>query len=166
MAAQPGTIQFHDDQETLRFQIEGWATMNQSLAFRRFVEQRLADRTRRVWVDLDKCTYIDSTFLGTLLFIQRAIRRLGCGELRLLAPSTQCATLLRQMGVLDVFHVASAAETAPPSWTLLTREQEDKQCFQRNVIQAHEELAALPGAAGEPFRAVVRCLAKDAESQK
>jgi hypothetical protein len=47
----------------------------------------------------------------------------------------------------------------------LTKEPEDKQRLQRNVnvIEVHEELAALPGAAGEPFRAVVRCLAKDVD---
>ena len=69
------------------------------------------------------------------------------------------------MGVEEVFHIMNAAESTTAGWTVLTRESEDVQGFQRNVIQAHEELASLPGAAGEPFKAVVRCLAKDVEKK-
>jgi anti-sigma B factor antagonist len=165
MAAPQGTIRFHEDEQALHFQIEGWATMNQSLPVRRFVEQNLAGQAKKVWVDLRRCTYIDSTFLGTLLFLQRAVVRQCGGEFGLVSPSPQCACLLQQMGVMDVFHVLTMEESAPPAWTILTREPEDKKCLERNVIQAHEELASLPGAAGEPFRAVVRCLAKDAEKK-
>jgi anti-sigma B factor antagonist len=174
------TIRFHQDGPTLLFQIEGCATMSQSLPLRRFVEQSLAltsaalsagERGRgegagpikKVWVDLRHCTYIDSTFLGTLLFLHRAALRQSGREFRLISPSSQCTCLLQQMGVMGVFPILTMEEGVPPSWTILTKEPEDKQRFQRNVLEAHEELAKLPGAAGEPFRAVVRCLAKDLE---
>jgi anti-anti-sigma factor len=163
MAKAQGTVRYQQDEQTILFQVEGQATMNQSLPFRRFVEQSLAAGKRNVWVDLRHCTYIDSTFLGTFLFLQRAVDRRGFGEFRLVSPSAQCAALFRQMGVHEVFHTLNVDESPNPSWTLLTKEPDDPKCFQRNVIQAHEELATLPGAAGEPFRAVVRCLAKDAE---
>jgi hypothetical protein len=35
---------------------------------------------------------------------------------------------------------------------------ESPECFKPKVIEAHEELARLPGKAGEPFREVVRGL--------
>src|SRR3954451_16126973 len=105
MAKEQGTIRFCQTESTILFDIEGWATMTQSLAFRRFVEQCLAGGTRQVWVDLRHCTYIDSTFLGTFLFLQRAIDRSGVGEFRLVSPSPECLKLLQQMGVADVFHI-------------------------------------------------------------
>jgi anti-sigma B factor antagonist len=166
MAKAQGTVRYHKEAQTIYIQVEGQATMCQSLPLRRFVEQSLAEQAKNVWVDLRYCTYIDSTFLGTFLFLQRAVARRGCGEFRLISPSPQCAELFRQMGVEDVFHIQTMEEAAVPFWTVLTREPEDKQCFQRNVIDAHEELAKLPGAAGEPFRAVVRCLAKDVEKNR
>jgi anti-sigma B factor antagonist len=161
MAAQQGTIRFFQDERTILLRIEGWATMSQSLPLRRFVEQNLSGRTEKVWVDVRHCTYIDSTFLGTLLYLHRVALRAGGREFRLISPSPACTNLLAQMGVLEVFVVLDMEEAAPSSWTNLSREVEDKKCFQRNVIEAHEELASLPGAAGEPFRAVVRCLTKD-----
>jgi anti-sigma B factor antagonist len=163
MAAPQGTIRFHQDDQMLLFQVDGWATMSQSLSLRRFAEHALAEGARRVWVDLRRCTYLDSTFLGTLLFLHRAALRLGGREFRLISPSCECAKLLQQMGVTEVFPVFDMEEAAPSSWTVLTKGSDDKQHLQRNVLEAHEELACLPGAAAERFRAVVRCLAKDME---
>jgi anti-sigma B factor antagonist len=163
MGKAQGTVRYHQDAHTLIFQVEGQGTMNQSLPLRRFVEQSLAEQAKNVWVDLRHCTYIDSTFLGTFLFLQRAVARRGCGEFRLISPSPQCTELFRQMGVVEVFNVLTLEETSAPFWTVLSREPDDTQGFQRNVIDAHEELANLPGAAGEPFKAVARCLAKEAE---
>ncbi len=65
------------------------------------------------------------------------------------------------MGVSDIFQIQMREEPAVPSWTSLTKETEDRPGLERNVLQAHEELANLPGKAGAPFRAVVRCLAHD-----
>jgi anti-sigma B factor antagonist len=166
MAAQQGTVRFCDAEQTLLLQIEGWGTMKQSLPLRRFVEEHLAGPTTRVAVDLRGCTYIDSTFLGTLLYLHRAVARRQGGDFRLISPSPECTRLLQQMGVTDVFHVSPGDEAAPPAWKPLLEDPRDKQCFQRNVIEAHEQLASLPGAAGEPFRAVVRCLAKDAKREE
>ena len=166
MAAQQGTVRFHHEGPTLLLQVEGWATMKQSLPLRRFMDQNLSGQTKTVWVDLSQCTYLDSTFLGTLLFVQRTCTRLGDREFSLLSPSVPCLSLLQQMGVIDVFQIRAMEASAPPCWTELTKETEDKPGLQRTVIQAHEELARLPGAAGEPFRAVVRCLEKEMEKRQ
>ncbi len=165
MAAQQGTILYREDEENVHFHVAGWGTMNMSLPLRRFVEQLLSTRPRNVWIDLRRCTYVDSTFLGTFLFLQRAVARHGCGLFRLVSPSPECTCLFQQMGVEEVFNIVVTEEPATAGWTPLTKEPADQNCFQRNVLQAHEELAALPGSAGEPFRAVVRCLAKDMENK-
>ena len=161
MAAPQGTICFHQCGDALFFQIEGWATIGQSLPFRRFVERSLKGITRKLWVDLRQCTYLDSTFLGTLLFIQRASSRLAGCEFRLLSPSPECACLFRQMGVAEVFQILLRDEPAVPAWTPLCKDADDQPGLQHTVLQAHEELAKLPGPAGASFQAVVRCLNKD-----
>jgi anti-sigma B factor antagonist len=163
MAQAQGVIRFCQEGPTMHFKVEGQATMHQSLPFRRFVQQCLEAQAGNVAVDLRGCTYVDSTFLGTLLFCQRSMSRSGAGEFRLISPSPQCAELFRQMGVAQVFSIQAREEAAGPEWTVLTKEPEDARTLQRNVYQAHEELASLPGSAGEAFRAVVRCMAKDLE---
>jgi len=153
-----GAIRFHQQDQTVTFRVEGRGTMNNSLPLRRCAEHFLAGGANQVRVDLRDCTYMDSTFLGTVLTIKKSLDRSG-GLLVLIAPSTACCRILQQMGLSDV--LPAQADPLPPeaTWNDVGSETADPQSFKRNVTQAHEELARLPGQAGEQFKAVTRCLA-------
>jgi hypothetical protein len=116
-------------------------------------------------VDLRQCTFMDSTFVGTLLFLKRAVHARRCGEFSLIAPSPECRQLFKKMGLEGAFPLIDD-HPDDQGWTELTREGEDAAAFKCNVVQAHQELARLEGAAGEPFRAVMRCLERDLEAEK
>src|SRR4051794_12764395 len=117
MAAPQGKVRERRDDRTLTFQVEGWGTMPHSLPPRRLAEQRLAGGVTAIRVDLRHCTYMDSTFMGTLLFLKRAVDRRGQGEFALLSPSPECGKLFRQMGLDAVYPVVTAEEPAPDTWT-------------------------------------------------
>jgi anti-anti-sigma regulatory factor len=165
MATPQGIVRVHWQEQTVTFQVEGRATMVQSQPLRRVAEQSLAEGGRVFHVDLRACTHMDSTFLGTLLFLKRNVDRRSEGELTLVSPSVVCCRILDQMGLVGVFAVTTAAPP-PPGGTELPGDLQDACAFKRNVLQAHQELASLPGPAGEPFRAVVRCLAEDPEARR
>jgi anti-anti-sigma factor len=163
MVTPQGLVRVHWQEQTVTFQVEGRATMVQSQPLRRFAEQCLADGARCFRIDLRHCSHMDSTFLGTLLCLKRSIDGRGRGELTLVSPSELCRRILEQMGLDGVFPTATAEEPAAEG-AELPSDLQDACGFKRNVLQAHQELASLPGPAGEPFRAVVRCLAQDAEA--
>lgn len=165
MVTPQGVVRVHWQEQTVTFQVEGRATMVQSQPLRRFAEHALADGARAFRVDLRHCCHMDSTFVGTLLFLKRSIDRQDRGELALVSPSPLCHRLLGQMGLDGVFAVTAAEEPAAAG-TELPGDLLDPCAFKRNVLQAHQELANLPGPAGEPFRAVVRCLADDPEARR
>ena len=156
MAKAQGTVRFHQRDQTVTFRVEGRGTMTWSLPLRRTAERLLDAGAKRVRIDLRDCTYMDSTFLGTLLTLKKAVDRAG-GRLTLLMPSPACVRILHQMGLTDVLPVQVEGADPHASWTELACETNDP-AFRRNVVQAHEELAALPGPAGEQFKAVVRCM--------
>jgi len=106
---------------------------------------------------------MDSTFLGTLLFLRRAVERHGPGDFVLVCPSPQCCQILAHMGLANLFPVRQAVDQGPGDWVEVTGDLQDISAFKRNIIQAHRELAALPGPAGEAFRDVVRSLAQEPE---
>jgi hypothetical protein len=108
---------------------------------------------------------MDSTFIGTLLHLQRAVRRCCQGEFVLVSPSPQCCRLMEQMGLEDVFSTL-LAEVPEAAWEEIGCELGAPDDFKCKVIQAHQELANLPGKAGEPFRQVVAGLMKDMEAKK
>jgi hypothetical protein len=140
--------------------------MEQGLAIRRFADQNLGRGTVHLHVDLRHCIYADSTFLGTLLYLKRTVDRGGQGRFALICPSPQCCQSMRQMG-LDVL-LPTLMEDEPPAsaWTELACGTEDVPAFRNNVVQAHQELAGLPGPMGEVFRKVTRQLEQEIDANQ
>jgi len=166
MAAPQGTVRAREHDKTITFQVMGRATMTHSLPLRRYAEQGLAGGATALRVELRYCVYMDSTFLGTLLNLKRARGREGPVDFALVCPSPECCRLLHQTGVDDVFPVVTAEGLSATAWTELPCALEDVNACKRNVVQAHQELAGVPGPAAEPFRAVARCLAEAEERER
>jgi anti-anti-sigma factor len=152
---------------TILFQVEGQVTMRHALPLRRCAERALADGMARLLVDLQGCTYMDSTFLGTLLFLLRASAQRGQGAFALVSPSPQCRRLLQGIGMEDVFPIATTEEPDADAGIKLNAELPSCTVeFKDTVVQAHRELAALPGPAGETFRTVAGSLTKNLEAEQ
>jgi anti-anti-sigma regulatory factor len=166
MDAPQGIFRVSRLDQAILFQVEGRATMSQSLAFRKCAEHYLCGETTALRIDLRRCVHMDSTFLGTLLHIRRAMACRGHGELTLVSPSPPCCRILAQMALADLFVVVEEEEPLAAVWTEITGDLQDVGAFKRNIVQAHRELAKLPGPAGEPFRAVVRALAQEPEGRQ
>jgi anti-anti-sigma factor len=160
MAESQGSLRVHRHEQSIIFQVEGRAEMGQGLALRRFAEQALAEGVASLRVDLRSCAHMDSTFIGTLLLLQHALTRRKQGQVVLVAPSPACGRLLEQMGLCDAFPVLTPEDPGDAAWTVLPTDPPSFDVFQRGVIQAHQELACLPGPVGERFRKVVRCVAE------
>ena len=165
MAAAQGTVRVHVYDQAVTFRVEECGTMNHSLPLRRLAEQGLASGMTAVRIDLRHCTYMDSTFIGTLLCLQRACQCRGQSTLSLVSPSPECCQLLKQMGIEQVFRIELAEELSGITWMELTAAA-DVTSFKHNVVQAHQELANLPGPAGEPFRWRGRRLTEELEAEK
>lgn len=166
MAIQQGTLSTFQQNEKVIFRADGCARMAQGLALRRCGEQALSSGVTTLWVDLRHCEHMDSTFLGTLLYLKRAVHQRCRGEFALVSPSPQCCQLLAQMSMDGVFPTMTAEEADALPWIQVSCEMERGDGFKNKVVQAHQELADLPGKAGEPFRQVVHSLKQDMEAYK
>ncbi len=164
MAIPQGTVRYHQQGLTVTFRVEGRATMANSVPLRRCAERLLGEGSNQVRVDLRDCNYMDSTFLGTLLTINKALEKTQ-GHLTLIAPSLACSRILDQMGLTDILPAQADPLDPQAGWTDVG-DAADPGALKRNVVQAHEELASLPGPAGEQFKAVVRCLAEASKVEK
>jgi anti-anti-sigma regulatory factor len=164
MPTPQGCVRVNQTGQAITFQVLGWGTMKQSLPVRHFGEQGLSSGVNTLRVDLRHCTYLDSTFLGTLLWLQRAARRRGAAELVLISPSANCCRLFQQLGVDTAFCTCAEDEADPGCWTELTSDCEDARAFNCNVVEAHQELADLGGKAGATFGDVARRLRKEWET--
>lgn len=157
MTAPATVVRFHQEGQTATFKVDGRATMHQSTPLRRQAETSLAAGVLRINVDLRDCPYMDSTFLGTLLFLHKQLGERQ-GRFSLIAPSTACAKLLRQMGLDDYLREHDDAVSPTGGWSELPPGGTDGPSMRRTVEEAHRELAGLPGEAGAQFEEVMRCL--------
>src|SRR5262245_54039651 len=139
MATTRGLVRASRNGQAVHFQVHGCGRMTESLPFRRFAEHCLQDGASCLRVDLRHCNYLDRTFLGTLLQLQRATRK-HTAEFILVSPSVECSKLLHQIGVQDIFAVKNEEELACSEWLELTENRCDVTDFNENVLQAHEEL--------------------------
>lgn len=146
-------IRAHDGSHVLTLDVEGPATMTESPAVNEVAVERLSRGVRALRIDLRDCTTMDSTFSGTLLALERRLANVG-GTLTLVSPSDRVVELLNQMGLEDFYAIDRSNRDDGP-WTTLPTPCARRQTLQQLVLDAHDELARLPGTAGRTFRAVV-----------
>lgn len=164
MATTHDVLAKHSDPPRVLYRIEGQGKMRQGLVLRRDAEQALAEGATSVHVDLRDCSYMDSTFMGTLLYLFRAIRKEKDGDFSLVCPSDPCRRLLEELGI-DTFCPILDESCPEAGWEEISRDPTDDSGLIRKVLQAHETLAELPGPAGEKFRRVVGCLRQEEGSE-
>ena len=79
--------------------VVGRGSFQNSGCLKAFYQQLLKEGVRRFVVDLDACTYLDSTFLGILLGLGLKLKDIGAGLLHILNASPRNLELLRNLGL-------------------------------------------------------------------
>ncbi len=155
-------IRSHDEPVVLTLVVEGPATMVESPAVSEATTERLRRGVRALRLDLRDCTALDSTFSGTLLSLKRQLEDVG-GTLTLVSPSAKVIDLLRQMDLEDFYTIEIADRIGGLLTDVPTTRPNDER-LSRLIVDAHEQLSRVPGAAGAAFRTVVEEMRRDETS--
>jgi anti-sigma B factor antagonist len=79
--------------------VVGRGSFQNSGCLKAFYQQLLKEGVGRFVVDLDACTYLDSTFLGILLGLGLKLREAGNGLLHILNANPRNLELLKNLGL-------------------------------------------------------------------
>jgi anti-anti-sigma regulatory factor len=79
--------------------VVGRGSFQNSGCLKTFYLQLLKDHVDKFVIDLDACTYLDSTFLGILLGLGLKLRSAGNGLLHILNASPRNVELLKNLGL-------------------------------------------------------------------
>ena len=79
--------------------VVGRGSFQNSGCLKAFYQQLLKEKVDRFVIDLDACTYLDSTFLGILLGLGLKLRAAGNGLLHILNASPRNIELLKNLGL-------------------------------------------------------------------
>ncbi len=145
--------------------ITGRANVGCSVAFRRVLEHLRKTPVKRVFVFLQECLLMDSTFLGVLA--KQGVDWFGKrgghgGKIVLVAPSERVLDWIENLGVLGEFEVVSSE---PGIQFVFRGVSPDANCdlyeLTKTSLEAHETLIELHGENRDRFGGVTHLLAKD-----
>lgn len=134
----------------------------------------IASGGRLIVMDLETCSGIDSTFMGTLAGLARRLMPIG-GAVQIASPSERCLCALESLGLDALLSIepptapwrgnvdrirASLGTDPAPTISLDTKDQT------LHVLNCHLTLSELSEENEEKFRNVTDCLKEELKRQK
>jgi anti-anti-sigma factor len=157
-----GVVLVGETNETMFFCLEGSLNWMQANAFHERCLREL-DNGRDVVLDLSVCTYMDSTFLGTIQEAAEYADR-ATGSLHIQGLLPEIRALLEELGLASVLaHADAAMHVLPADLTPVTAEPAGPD-DQVRVLRAHEVLASLNESNRKQFGRLVEHLRKELET--
>ncbi len=92
------------------------ATRKEAAELKRIIDEDILLKYRRIVVDISKCEFMDTTFLGVLVVSQKKIKQLG-GEIKLVEPFNTMQEMLELTGTLKLFDSHSTQREAIDSFS-------------------------------------------------
>ena len=89
------------------------ATSEEAEEFKIILLRHIKDGNNKLLIDLQRCIFIDSTFLSALIIAQKVAMEDG-GKLNLLSPQNEVAEVLEATGMTKIFEIYSSVEEALP----------------------------------------------------
>jgi anti-anti-sigma regulatory factor len=116
-----------------------------------------------VFVDLSRCAYMDSTFIGLLVAIDRKLQRGSGGRLHVIDPSPDCLELFRQLGLQDLLLLEYGGVRPPEMKSLDAPSGRPGAEF---VLRAHEALMETSEEARRKFSVLRDVLERKLRGEK
>lgn len=144
----------------LDLEVLGRGTLDQCPAVREWVETQWRQAVKPLRVHLDRATHLDSTFIGTLLLLNRQLQAKAGLSVTIASLSAEGRRALEQMHVLNQLTIEQAESQPWQELQVKSNVRSSRGC-QQTVVEAHQELAQVGGAAQAQFGALAAQLADE-----
>ncbi len=96
----------HETDNAVILDLQGDITFGDgNLTLRRAIRRRIGEGKNKIWLNLEKVFYIDSSGIGELISGLTSVRREDGGELKLIDPPERIQTLLEIAHLTKVFDI-------------------------------------------------------------
>ena len=135
-------IFFKDSENTLFIRAQGHVTaaLCPELKAKAFSRLDAAPPIRAVYIDLATCEYMDSTFLGLIVGINKRYKARNGSAVVLLHVNQTCLSLLKTIGVLRLVEISDEDRPFPKLMEVISLGPRATAEF---ILDAHEELSDL-----------------------
>lgn len=137
-----------------------------SLALDAYLQRLLRQRDLKGFVvDLTEARSIDSTHLGILARLARAMQRLGLPKVTLISSRPAINEVLEGVGFDRVFRILPHRWTPPDSMQEIPRIAVDTRSMRDLLLASHRELMAMSRDNHNQFKDVVKAFEEEAGKQ-
>lgn len=112
-----------------------------------------------VYIDLSQCDYMDSTFMGLLLILQKILKERSGRKLTILDPSEESLHLLDTLGISKVTEIRRNAPVEFPSE--MRAAQREAAPSAEFLLRAHQNLMELSDENRNKFAAAEKLLQEE-----
>lgn len=157
------------DEKGVYTDIKGEATVKQSNALKQFlfdvIEKFHGIKNLKFYMNLEDCLYIDSTFIGLLLILDKKIKESIQTSLIILKPSGYVLEVIHQMGLENILDLQDDGPFFPRNMEELQIENINKLELAMMMYLAHSELAGVNEDNKAKFDAAIHMLKKEIENE-
>ncbi len=156
------------DAKGVYIKVNGEGTVRQSNALKQFmfdiIEKFHGIKEVNFYMDLENCQYVDSTFIGLLLILDKKIRESIKKKLILIQPSGYVLEVIKQMGLEGILHLDLESYDFPANMKGLEVENINKIELALIMYMSHSQLAQLNTENKQKFETAIDVLKKEIEA--
>lgn len=157
---------FYSEKESVLFiKAEGHITANLCFELRERVFNRfktaidLAD----VYIDLSRCDYMDSTFMGLLIGFNKKMTALTGKHIKILNPTDTCIKLLKGLGIIKLLDIERQESPLPNDMEKIS---DSPSATAEILLNAHENLMELSNDNKRKFETLQKVLKEQIKLEK
>jgi anti-anti-sigma factor len=158
-------IQYKEEEEIIYIKAEGHITANNCYILRKRLFNRL-DReppVKEIYADLSDCLYMDSTFIGILIGINKKFKN-SCGKkINIVCPSTECCKLFEGLGISKLLHMEETNITLPQEMEIISQQHKPSTDM---LLNAHENLIETSDENKKKFKLLKEILERKLKKEK
>ena len=154
------------DNDGYNIKVEGRATFECCSPIKNFADNLITGIIKNICIDLKTCTWMDSTFMGTLATLGLHAKKAGV-VVNILNANDKNIKLLKELGIHKLFNYDSSTPKTPcNAWENITNQpsHKNKRNIARTVLEAHETLISVEEKNYEKFKKVVVLVKKDLDT--
>ena len=132
-------IQYKEEEEIIYIKAEGYITANNCYILRKRIFNRL-DKDhpiKEIYADLADCSYMDSTFIGILIGINKKLESSYGKKIKIVCPSKECDKLFNGLKISKLLQMKRKNVTFPQDMEIISQQRKPSKDM---LLNAHEDL--------------------------
>lgn len=157
------------DEKGIYVEVNGEGTVKQSNSLKKILFN-IMDRFKGIkefnfYMNLENCQYVDSTFIGLLLIVNKKLKEMVEKNLIILRPGGYVLDVIKQMGLENILSIEKDSPPFPKDMQELEIESINKVELAMMMYYAHSELAKINEENKQKFENAVNVLKKEIENE-